>query len=210
MIHADRSLPLKAFVDFVDRNNPHEWSADFCQKDPELYHACRDELLRCQNGMSAYTEIPLEKDGNIHIDHFRKKGISPFRRLMFIWNNLVVDERDNHDYGAGHKDDMVKSPEDYQLLINPVEPSPERYFSYLVNGRMVPAHGLGDEDIRKANYTISVFGLNHPTLVNMRHVVIDCVLAYIAAGFTGKEIRDSMFAKGFQTVVEYAISCLPR
>lgn len=138
MIYADRTTALPAFVDFVMRTHPRDWSKDFVLANNDLYKQCRNELLRTQSGMSAYTEIPLEQDGNIHIDHFKRRGIPEFANQTFVWSNFIVDKRNETDYGAGYKDLKVKSASDYVNLINPADPNPERYFSYLVNGKMIP------------------------------------------------------------------------
>lgn len=205
MIHADRTQPLPAFVDFVRRNDPQDWSSDFVLADRDLYLQCRTELLRTQDFVSAYTELPLSIGGNIHIDHFKKRGIRAFANQKFCWSNFIVDKRDETDYGAGYKDKMVNSEADYDNLINPAEPNPERYFSYLVNGKMIPAKGLSEEDKAKAEYTITIFNLNHPSLMSCRQTKIMSVLSYRQAALDDAEIMQYMEAEGFQTVISYAL-----
>jgi len=205
MIYADRTSPLPAFADFVKKNKPQHWERDFVLANKELYQLTRTELLEKQSGVSAYTERKLEAKGNIHIDHFKKKGIPAFAKLTFRWSNLIVDEQGETCYGAGHKDKRVKTPDDYARLINPADVNPERYFGYLANGEMFPATGLSPEDKAKAEYTIATFNLNHPTLINCRSEKIRTVMSYKSYGFTDNEILTWMQNEGFPSVITYAV-----
>lgn len=206
MIYADRTKPLPAFVDFVRCNNPQDWSNDFVLADRNLYHQCRVELLRTQGWVSAYTELPLSQDANIHIDHFKKKGIPAFANQKFCWSNFIIDKKDETDYGAGHKDKRVCCAADYDNLINPADPAPERYFSYLVNGKIIPAKGLSEGEKAKAAYTIEVFNLNHPTLMSCRQTIIKSALSYRKAAIDDTEIKQYMEGEGFPTAIQYALS----
>lgn len=208
MIYADRTNPLPAFINFVKRQKPANWDNDFVTAKRPLYLQCRGELLKKQTGISAYTELPLTPDGKIHIDHFRKKGIPKFAGLTFCWTNLIVDTKDETDYGAGHKDLKVSSPKDYVNLINPAVPQPERYFTYLVNGKMVPARDISQNDAMKAEYTINIFNLNHPSLISMRHQKIMSVQEYLHASISEKDILEYMKDEGFITAIRFALQNL--
>lgn len=208
MIYADRTNPLPAFIDFVKRQKPVNWDGDFVTAEKQLYRQCRDELLKKQNGISAYIELPLTPDGKIHIDHFRRKGIPEFAGLTFCWTNLIVDTKDETDYGAGYKDLSVNSQEDYINLINPAELQPERYFTYLVNGKMVPARDINQNDAMKAEYTINIFNLNHPSLISMRHQKIMSVQGYLDASIPENDILEYMKDEGFITAIRFALQNL--
>lgn len=100
---------------------------------------------------------------------------------------------------------MARRLTNYDNLINPAEPNPERYFTYLVNGKIIPAKGLSDEDRVKAEYTIATFNLNHPTLVSCRQTKIITVLSYRASAFPDAEIMQYMAEEGFPSAINYAL-----
>lgn len=200
MIHANRTQPLQAFVDFVRSRHPKDWNNDFVEADHELYKECRDELLRTQDGVSAYTEVPLADSAGVHIDHFRKRSLFP--HLSFDWVNFMVDERDNPQYGADFKDNKVKT-DDYEKIVNPADPNPERFFSYMGNGEMVPADGLSHADEAKAKFTIQIFNLNHPSLKSRRLAAMNMVRDY--GRLPKATIKSCMKGSGFPTAVDYAM-----
>lgn len=203
MIHVDRSNPISDFTNYVRKDHPLDW-ADFSVGHKDLYLKCRNALLKEQNGMSAYTEKPLdENSGQLHIDHFRKKGMNEFRCLMFVWSNYIVDER-NEKYGAVYKDKMVHTAEDYEMLIDPVaETDPSRFFTYMENGRMMPASDLCDSDKEKALYTINAFGLNDPSLQSMRSEILTTIDNYCCGELNSTEITEALDGFGFVTLIDY-------
>lgn len=93
---------FEALAGFVRRKGLKIWE-DYSGGDTESrshYVKLRDHIsINEQDCLSAYTEKPLE--GNIHIDHFRKRSMYP--TLTFCYENLLVDEH-NVNYGADHKD----------------------------------------------------------------------------------------------------------
>lgn len=90
MRHIQRGEPLADFQRFVEKEQPDDWTEDFVKAFHGLYEICRKTLLEEQEGISGYTELPLET--GIHIDHFRKRSLYP--KQVFDWRNLVVDEKD--------------------------------------------------------------------------------------------------------------------
>ena len=85
----------------VQNEHPVNWDdIHHSKRHPDLYHDCRDTILVCeQNGLGGYTERPLMNASDLHIDHYRKKGMNWPHDVSFDWNNLVVESR-NPDYGA--------------------------------------------------------------------------------------------------------------
>lgn len=203
MIHVDRSNPIPDFTNYVRKEHPQDW-ADFSVGHKDLYLKCRKVLLEEQNGMSAYTEKPLNGNSRqLHIDHFRKKSINEFRNLMFVWSNYIVDER-NGKYGAVHKDNVVHAAEDYEMLIDPVaEADPSRFFAYMENGEMIPASDLGGSDKEKALYTIKAFGLNDPSLRRIRSNLLTNIDNYCCGELSRAEITKALEGLGFVTLIDY-------
>ena len=66
----------------------------------------RDTILVCeQKGLGGYTERSLMEASDLHMDHYRQKGMNWPHDVSFDWNNLVVESR-NPDYGACYKDEF--------------------------------------------------------------------------------------------------------
>ena len=201
MRHIEKGEPLPDFVRFVEREKPRRWE-DIHDR-PELYHACRDRILEEQGMLGAYTERPLSNSRSLHIDHFRKKGMTWQHDVTFDWRNLVVEDR-CRDYGACYKDDNTSLMSDYDLLVNPVEEYPERMMTYLANGEIATRDDVAASDRQRSDFTIDRFNLNHGKLVRLRSVVIDVIAAY--AQLTDDEIRRAMPSSGFPSVVEWALA----
>lgn len=202
MIHVDRAGRLSEFDEFTKKNKTAGWEAfsNPTGKTHELYLKCREELLAQQKGLSAYTERYL-RNKKLHIDHFRKRDLFP--TLKFEWKNLIVDERDNHDYGAGHKDKVVTDVADYERLIDPVAEDPCDYLTYLMNGEIVPKRGLKESDRAKAEFTIRAFNLNAPSLQKRRSDLLADVTNCLSLSDT--DIRRAFASQGFVTLVDYAL-----
>ena len=201
MRHIEKGEPLPDFVRFVERKRPRRW--EDIHDCPELYHACRDRILEEQGMLGAYTGRPLSNSQSLHIDHFRKKGMSWRLDVTFDWRNLVVEDR-CRDFGACYKDDNTSKVSDYDMLINPVEEYPERMMTYLANGEITACADMDERDRQRSDFTISRFNLNHGKLVRLRSSVIDVVAAY--AQLTDDEIRRAMSSSGFPSVVEWALA----
>ena len=192
--------PLEAFTTFVRQYRPQKWE----ELPPDISRQCRNHILEMeQNGLSGYTEKPLDADSkSLHIDHFRKREL--FNGDVFTWNNFIVDEK-NCGYGADAKDSRngVRTREEYSMIVNPVEEDPRRYFQYMVDGQIVPAGELDDVERRKAQHTIDVFNLNHSALCDLRKQKKLQVKQLKEGNMTAEEVAESLRDYGFPSVVEY-------
>ncbi len=202
MIHVDRSGRLPEFDEFTKKNKTAEWDTFSNPKGEThgLYLRCREELLDQQCGLSAYTEKCL-RNKNLHIDHFRKRDLFP--KLKFEWNNLIVDERDKLDYGAGYKDKVVKDAADYERLIDPVAEDPCDFLTYLMNGKIIPKRKLKESDRAKAEFTIRAFNLNAPSLQKQRSDMLAVVTKCLS--LNDADIRTAFASQGFVTLIDFVL-----
>ena len=200
MRHIEKKEPIPEFLSFI-RNGPHSNWQDIHDEPscPGLYRNCRDHILiEEQDCMSGYTEMPLDSEGNIHIDHFKKKGM--FITETFNWNNFIVDSLES-GYGACYKDNHISNVSDYNKLINPVEEDPQYYLTYQSNGNMVPKSGLTSSELEKAKFTLATFNLNHVFLRQKRLGIMKMAEQYKDT-FTKEEIVSALAHCGFKSVVE--------
>lgn len=81
-------------LDSAERNG---WTWDeFVAKDHDGYLICREQANTEQQGVCAYTELPLDVEKvTVHFDHFRKKSIYP--KLRFKWDNLFAAVKDKSE-----------------------------------------------------------------------------------------------------------------
>ncbi len=205
MKHIDKSEPIANFLDFVQNEHPINWNdIHHSQRHPNLYHDCRDTILLCeQKGLGGYTERPLMNASDLHIDHYRKKGMNWPQDVSFDWNNLVVESR-NPEYGACYKDHYTRNIADYNDLLNPMVDYPEEMITYLPNGEMIACGDLNEKTQKKVIFTIERFNLNHQLLKSERETLI----GYIIKDYTtlsDDEIRSALENNGYPTVVEYAL-----
>lgn len=200
-----KQAPVKSFSDFVKRNSPKTWE----QMPDNIRSEIRCTMLATeQHYLSGYTERLLDVDDkSTHIDHFKKRDLFP--ALTFEWDNLIVAEHSNA-YGADVKDNnpkhKVKSVNDYLTLIDPVHDDPHGYFSYLANGELIPKEGLSQQEKVKALHTIDCFCLNNEALVNERSALITSIIYLKQAGCDSDEIRTSLSAYNYPSVVDYFCS----
>ena len=201
-----RSAAPKAFTDLVDGPVcPVNWES-FRNNHHDIYLMIRNQLLDDQKMTSGYTEIPLDPNEDIHIDHFRKKGMFGVEEL-FNWENFVVDERENSRYGAGYKDSHVDSKEIYNDLINPVIDDPESYLSYMEDGTIIPKRDLSDSAmIQKAVTTINIFNLNHQLLRDKRGALIQAIKPLKGGGLNKDDACECMRHVGFFSIIDFVYS----
>jgi uncharacterized protein (TIGR02646 family) len=189
----DKGKPIQSFVDFVRKNNPTVW-----EEAKGVSREWREYILKQeQHELSGYTESPITLDGS-HIDHFRKQSL--FNKLVFDWNNYVVDSKDEV-YGAKFKDNFIGTREENEKLINPVTEDANRFFKYEVNGRIEVADELSKEDADRALFTRNAFNLNEGSLVERRKVIMNLVLDSFGS-LTDCEIKEALKSLGFTSVVE--------
>lgn len=195
-----RSPAPQEVTDLFINHTPVNWE-DFTQNHHTLYHKIREMILRDQLGISGYTELPLESSNNIHIDHFRKKGMFPEEE--FHWENFVVDERNNDQYGAGFKDKHLKSKEAYTNILSPVLDIPENYLTYMEDGTIIPIRTLSEQDQLKAKTTRDIFNLNHPFLKRRRQEMILTFRTLKSGGLCKEHLYEYMRNAGFFSLMDY-------
>ena len=198
----NRNTPPQEYVNLISGSSrPQNWD-EFVKSYSDIYHALRNQLLSEQQDTSGYTERHLAQNGNIHIDHFRRKGIFG-DEVTFDHNNFVVDERDCPSYGAGYKDTRVKR-EDYDWLINPMEEDPQDFFTYMADGTMIPRRDIAPDQQDRAQKTIDMFNLNHEYLRHTRQGLIKMLEAYKLGQMTKADAEED-FARGigFLSLVDF-------
>lgn len=206
MIQVEKSNVPQVFVDFVEHDNPKSWDdIHKSNRYPNVYADSRRYILEVeQGGVSAYTERCLYNSGNLHIDHFRRKGLNWPVNQTFVWKNLFVDERSNN-YGACYKDANTSDISDYNKMIDLAAEDPDDFFTYLANGEMIPKVGLLAENREKAVFTRDRFNLNFNALVEQRRNVLLEIDCFLQGGMTAEDILEVSEGMGFPSVVRYAL-----
>lgn len=189
----NKGNPIPSFIEFVSRHHPTRW-----EDAKDVSRTWREYILEYeQYQLSGYTEKPLCVDKS-HIDHFRKRSL--FSSLIFDWNNFIVDSVDE-TYGAKYKDNVVKTSEENNRLINPVTEDASHFFKYQINGKIDVADGLCNEDIGRAEYTIGAFNLNESSLVERRRIIMNTIIDSYN-DLNDEAILDALKTEGFTSVVE--------
>lgn len=178
----------------------HVHTSQWCDVDTRTKAQWREFILKEeQGGLSLYTEEPCLLNRS-HIDHFRRR--SEYPQMTFDRSNLVVDGLSDY-YGARYKDLCSCGELDYKCLIDPVNDSPERFFSYYGDGSIEPAVMLNHRDLLRAEYTIKVFNLNHPSLKERRRQIFDTFIAIDKD--EAMEMASCFVEYGFPSVVKQII-----
>ena len=110
------------------------------------------------------------------IEHVENKSQNPQR--TFEYNNLAASALDSendlhalrnqgHEVFGGHASGKQQSV-DMARFVSCHQLDCRRFFSYLSDGRIVPANNLFAHEFDKADYTITLLNLNSPYLVNLR------------------------------------------
>jgi|GEM_PF-840082 uncharacterized protein (TIGR02646 family) len=138
-----------------------------------------------QNGLCVYCEIALENTDkpNIgsHVDHVLPKEKHP--TLTFDYNNLVLscfatggeikaDEKDPVPVSCGHAELKKTNNFDETRFIKPTDSNCERYFSFELDGGVMPHPSLSSPDIDKAKHTLNVLNLDCLRLRRLREDTI--------------------------------------
>lgn len=197
----NKGKPFQDFQDFLKQNTCCDY-ADFSDKvkTTHLPQRLRGYILNQeQQGFCAYTEQRVDLD-RCHIDHFYKQSL--FSEKSLDWDNFLVAEKDNPNFGADHKDNRIKQKGDYAKLINPSIDDPHDYFRYLTNGEICVRSGLSSAEQEKASYTIEVFNLNHSKLVNLRKTVFGYLLDY-KRSLSACDTRLCLVGESFPSLIEY-------
>ncbi len=205
MIHIVKGAPLGDFTDFVQNEHPTNWDdIHHSKRHPGLGKKCREHiLLNEQNVLGGYTERPLwNTQTDLHIDHFKKKGMNWPQDVTWEWDNFIVEDR-NPNYGACYKDTHTSDMADYDLLLNPVSEHPERLMTYLPDGQIMARTDIDKQDSKRATFTIERFNLGHESLRQMRYEIMKQIESYNQ--LTDDEIRVALESQGFPSVVEWAL-----
>lgn len=126
----------------------------------------RQQLHREQEGLCVYCEGYLdEQDG--HIEHIKTRSAHP--RLMFVYDNLAHSCNDPNHCGHHRKSQAL-----------PIEPrlGCNRFFVLMaLDGKLIPALGLTEEEQQQASATLTILGLNTPALARQRKNYTDIICA---------------------------------
>ncbi len=114
-------------------------------------------LETMQGHRCAYCESDIS-GGKKSIEHFRQKASHRYPKGTFEWANLF-GSCTRKDSCGNHKDQCGEYH--HEDLIKPDEEDPEFYLLFLVDGSIVPRHGLSEKDNHRANETLRVFNLDH-------------------------------------------------
>jgi uncharacterized protein (TIGR02646 family) len=138
-----------------------------------------------QNGLCVYCEITLENEGNLnigsHVDHILPKEKYP--ALTFDYDNLVLscfgtggeiktDDKDPAPISCGHAELKRTNNFDESLFIKPTDSNCEHYFSFELDGGVIPHPSLSSPEIYKAEHTLEVLNLNCLRLKRLREDTI--------------------------------------
>ena len=137
------------------KNNWRKVTSD--DKDEIWEHLNQMQQQRC-----AYCENSIEKESR-HIEHFRQHSRYP--QGMFEWENLFGSCIDDSSCGR-HKDSLPEYP--LGKLIKPDCEDPEDFLLFSPDGEIKAKSGLSPKDIDRVKYTICIFNLNSPFLMQRR------------------------------------------
>lgn len=199
-----KGIPVKSLMDFAKLNKKATWE----QVAPKVRRDVVEGLANEQLNLDGYTERLLELDDkNTHIDHFKKRTLFP--QLTFKWDNLILAEH-SMAFGADAKDnyskDRVKRKEDYLMVVDPVYEDPHQYFSYLLDGAIVPKAELNEKEKQKAQYTIDCFCLNNIALKQGRCDVIEAIKSLKNGDCSSNDILNYLSDYNYPSVLEYFCS----
>ncbi len=131
-----------------------------------------DKLFDEQYGLCAYTELRLDEDeSGDHIEHVKPK--SQFPQNTFDYQNLVLCSLSSDTLATMSDEDIfgghAKGNEYDPSFVSCLQHDCVRYFSYLSDGRVVPAKFLDAVETQKTDYTINIIlNLNCAYLKNRR------------------------------------------
>ena len=165
-------------------NNPTEAWQRFTKRTTSRKQL-KTALYARQNGLCVYCEITLENSENqnigSHVDHILPKEKHP--ALTFDYDNLVLscfatggeikaDEQDPAPVSCGHAELKRTNNFDESLFIKPTDSNCEHYFSFELDGGVIPHPGMDSSDIDKAEHTLEVLNLNCLRLKRLREDTI--------------------------------------
>lgn len=134
-------------------------------------------LLDEQYQLCCYSELRADEEGlGYHIEHVENKHQNPQR--TFEYANLAASALDStadlpffkaqgHELFGGHAPCKQREV-DLTHFVSCHRSQCPRYFTFLSDGRVVPAMTLNPLEHDRAEYTINVLNLNSPYLVTLR------------------------------------------
>lgn len=117
------------------------------------------DLVKMQGKLCAYCErkINLTKEGDKHIEHFKRKGTH--RELTFDWGNLFGSCGEKQRCGF-YKDKQKYNEGD---LLKADVMDPEDFFIFIYSGDVIVKPGINNRNKEIAEVTLRVFNLNPET-----------------------------------------------
>lgn len=151
MKYLQRELPGPDVLAKYDYNN-HTWDDVSSHDKKEIWR----HLVQMQGKVCAYCErkIDLHKEGDKHIEHFKRKGIH--RELTFSWPNLFGSCGEQKR--CGFYKDKQKYNETELLKVDEIDP--EDFFVFLYSGDVIVKEGISGRNQVMAEVTLRVFNLN--------------------------------------------------
>jgi len=158
------------------KHGRNRWSEVSSADKNEIWTA----LEAMQGQRCAYCEADISQ-GKKHIEHFKQRVRYP--QGTFDWANLFGSCNRSDSCGK-HKDNC--GPYRHEDLLKPDEEDPEKYLTFVVDGSIVPRHGLPLKDKHRAAETLRIFNLDHER-GPLRRMREQAILGYLQ---TAKEICD--------------------
>jgi uncharacterized protein (TIGR02646 family) len=140
-----------------------------------------DFLLDEQYALCCYSETRADElNIDYHIEHIENKRLNPPRtfdasnlaasaisekKIATLLSNTSPGETQN--LFGGHASGKQKAV-DIAEFVSPHQEDCSRFFTYVSDGRIVPAHELNTHDNKRAAYTIDLLNLNSPYLIVQR------------------------------------------
>jgi len=97
---------------------------------------------------------------------------------------------DTNPVSCGHSPLKKENAYDEELFIQPTELNVEKYFSFEVNGKLIPTAGLSTFDTQRVEHAVEVLNLNCNRLVRQRHNIIIEGYEIISSLKSDDEIND--------------------
>lgn len=150
---------------------------------------CKDNVRKALSSMNtdqgeplcSYCESTIAGSTDGHIEHLHRKRDFPSR--TFDWSNLFLCCQ-NAEHCGHFKDRNGRPKYNPDNLIRPDTENPDEYLQFFSSGEVLARSGLSVDQKLKADATIDVLNLNHPSLKGRRSAT-----AHSAKAFVIKELE---------------------